>query len=355
MANPDPSKTEEATEKKLQEARSDGNIAVSQDVTSVVTMLIFTLAMYLITPYFAKSFSDVFEFAFKLDTREMWGANEIRNGVVEGIMLFAKSFLLMVFILALSATLAIRIQVGSFFETKPLAWKFDSLNPASGLKQLLPNKKQIVKFLLTMCKVIVISTVAYFIIKDDIREILNMAVLPASESTLIMMQLAGKLTLYILLLFVLISIIDLIWKHKTRKEDLMMTKEEVKDERKNSDGDPKVKAKIKAKMREMALKNMASNTRQASVVITNPTHVAVALKYNEGDPAPKVVAKGLRKKALRIKEIAKQAGIPTVEAPPLARSLYRSTEIGAYIDNQFFTAVAVILAKILRKKGRSKA
>ena len=352
MANPDPSKTEEATEKKKQEARSDGNVAVSQDVTSVCTLMVFTLSMYLITPLMGQSFSEVFEFCFRLDTREMWTEKEIQDGVIEGVSIFSKSVILIIFILAFISVITIRAQVGSYFDTKPLQWKFDSLNPASGLKQLLPNKKQTMKFFLTICKVCLISAIAYYLIKGDIRKILNMAVIDINNSTLMMLQITGRITIYILTTFILIAIIDLIWKHKTRKEDLMMTKEEVKDERKNSDGDPKVKAKIKAKMREMALKNMASSTRNASVVITNPTHVAVAIQYQNGEPAPKVVAKGLRKKALRIKEIARKAGIPIIEAPPLARSLYRSTELGQYIDNQFFTAVAVILAKIFRNKKK---
>ena len=297
-----------------------------------------------------KSFTDVFEFCFQLNTQKVWTGKDIQSGVIEGIIIFSKSVILLIAILTITSILAIRAQVGSFFDTKPLQWKFDSLNPASGLKQLLPNKKQMVKFLLTVCKVCIISAIAYHLIKADIRKILNMAILDVDNSTIMMLQMTGRITLYILSLFIFISILDLIWKHKTRKEDLMMTKEEVKDEHKNSDGDPKVKAKIKAKMREMALKNMANNTRNASVVITNPTHVAVAIEYKNGQPAPKVVAKGLRKKALRIKEIARQSGIPIIEAPPLARSLYRSTELGNYIDNEFFTAVAVILAKILRKK-----
>ena len=130
----------------------------------------------------------------------------------------------------------------------------------------------------------------------------------------------------------------------------MMSKDEVKDEKKNAEGDPKIKMKIRNKMRSMHFANMQSNVRTASVVITNPTHVAVALEYIPGQSAPKVVAKGLRKKALRIKQIAKDAGIPTIEAPPLARSLYRTTEVGQTIDQQFYSAVAIILAKIFKKK-----
>ena len=132
----------------------------------------------------------------------------------------------------------------------------------------------------------------------------------------------------------------------------MMTKEEVKDERKNSEGDPKIKAKIRKKMAELLMNNIRANVSKSSVVITNPTHVAVAIEYQPGHFAPKVVAKGLRKKALRIRQIAKEENVPIIEAPPLARSLYRSTEPGNYIDQQFFSAVAVILAKIL-KKNRS--
>jgi flagellar biosynthesis protein FlhB len=128
----------------------------------------------------------------------------------------------------------------------------------------------------------------------------------------------------------------------------MMTKQEVKDEHKNAEGDPKIKAKIRQRMREIMVQQMMTNVPEADVIITNPTHVAVAIVYNKADGAPKVVAKGLRKRAEKIKMIARNADIPIMEAPPLARSLYRNTKVGAFIPAELYGAVAIILAKLHR-------
>ena len=352
MANPDPSKTEEATAKKLTDSRNDGDIPVSQDLTSVSSLMVATILLIAFAPQLMESFTKVFLFSFSLNTLSDWTSKDLQAGAIAGIGYFSNSYIPVIAGLSLASLISIRSQVGSYFNLKPLQWKFDSLNPAKGFKQLLPDKQKLFKFAMTMCKVITISIVCYYIIKNDMPQILSIASVPVFIGTTIMLQLTTKLTFTVLTIFIVISVIDVIWKRKSHGEKLMMTKDEVKDERKNQDGDPKIKAKIRAKMREMAMKNIMNGIRQADVVITNPTHVAVALCYKHGDPAPKVIAKGLRKKALRIKQIAKDAGIPIIEAPPLARSLYRSTENDSYIEEQFFSAVAIILAKILKKKKR---
>ncbi|MCM8534137.1 MAG: EscU/YscU/HrcU family type III secretion system export apparatus switch protein [Lentisphaeraceae bacterium] len=352
MANPDPSKTEEPTEKKLSEARNSGDIPVSQDTTSVASLMSVTILLIFLAPHFMNSFTEVFLACFALSEMQEWTSKDLQEGAMNGVMLFSKSLIALIFGLSLASLISIRVQVGGFFDTKPLEWKFDSLNPANGLKQLLPDKQKMFKFGLTMAKVIILSIVCYYIIKSDLPEIMSMATVPVYIGTEIMMNLTMQLCFIVLSIFLVLSIIDIIWKRKSHTEKLMMTKDEVKDERKNADGDPKVKAKIKAKMREMAMKSIMNNVRDSDVVITNPTHVAVALSYKGGAGAPKVIAKGLRKKALRIRKIAKEAGVPIIEAPPLARSLYRSTDEGDYIDEKFFSAVAVILAKIFKNQKR---
>ena len=352
MANPDPSKTEKPTAKRLGESRDKGDIAVSQDITSVSSLMTATIMMIFLTPQFKEAFTQVFIFSFSLNQINNWTAENLQFGIIEGVSFFMKSFFFVIFGITIASLISIRVQVGPFFNTKPLEWKFDSLNPASGFKQLLPDKQKIFKFGLTMAKVLVISGICYYIIKGDMPEVMTIAEVSAYNGTLIMLKLTIKLCLWVLSIFIILSIIDILWKRKMHEEKLMMTKDEVKDEQKNAEGDPKVKAKIRAKMREMAVKNIMSNVKGADAVITNPTHVAVAISYQPGMPAPKVVAKGLRKKALRIKQIAKDNNIPCIEAPPLARSLYRSTEDGAFIDEKFFSAVAIILAKIFKRKKK---
>jgi flagellar biosynthetic protein FlhB len=194
-------------------------------------------------------------------------------------MFFVKSHFFVIFGIALASLISIRTQVGAFFNTKPLQWKLNGLNPASGFKQLLPDKQKMFKFALTMAKVLIISWVCYYLIKSDMPEIISIASVSAYSGTLIMLKLTTKLCLMVLSIFIILSIIDILWKRKSHEEKLMMTKDEIKDERKNADGDPKVKAKIRAKMREMAIQNIMSNVKEADAVITNPTHVAVAISY----------------------------------------------------------------------------
>lgn len=350
MANSDPSKTEQATSKRKSEERNKGNIPISQDITSVVSLLSVTLLLALLLPQFHKSFSTVFQNCYELNISEEWNSHFMEETLLNGFKIFLPSLFSLISVIFIVTVIAIRAQTGSFFNTKPLKWKYDFLNLGKGFQNLIPNKKKIVNFFLTMSKVSLIGFISYFVIKAEINTLAGLITLPVDIASVIMLKIAFKVTLITLSLFIIIAIIDVIYKRKHHADDLMMTKDEVKDERKNSDGDPKIKSKIRNKMRQMHFANMQNSVLNASVVITNPTHVAVALEYLPGQSAPKVVAKGLRKKALRIKAIAKASGIPTVEAPPLARSLYRTTEIGGIIDQKFYSAVAVILAKIFKKR-----
>lgn len=350
MANQDPSKTEQATPKRRSEERNKGNIPVSQDVTSTIVVLTVTLMLALLMPQFHKSFAEVFRACYTLDVTEQWDAGYMEEVLIDGIKLFIPSLISVIIVIFVITIVSIRAQVGAFFNTKPLKWKFTFLNPANGAKQLIPDKRKITRFFLTMAKVALIGTVCYFVIKSDMPDLAGLISLPVEVAVVVMLKISFKAVIITLAFYIILSIIDIIYKRKHHADDLMMTKDEVKDERKNAEGDQKVKAKIRSKMQSMHFANMQNSVKTASVVITNPTHVAVALEYRPGFAAPRVVAKGLRKKALRIKEMAKEYGIPTVEAPPLARSIYRTTEVGKPIDEQFYSAVAVILAKIFRKK-----
>jgi len=350
LANKDPSKTEQATAKRRSEERNKGNIPVSQDVTSLAVILAVTLLLALILPQFQRSFSEVFKVCFSLDVSQDWSSFFLKDALNEGIKLFALSLFTVIAVIFVITVIAVRSQVGAFFNTKPLEWKFTFLNPANGAKQLIPDKRKITRFFLTMSKVALIGTVCYFVIKSELKTLAGLISIPVETAVIIMLKISFKVVIITLSFYIILSIIDIVYKRKHHADDLMMTKDEVKDERKNSEGDPKIKAKIRRKMQELHFSNMQNSVKGASVVITNPTHVAVALEYHPGQAAPRVVAKGLRKKALKIKAIAKEFGIPTVEAPPLARSLYRTTEVGKTIDAQFYSAVAVILAKIFKKK-----
>lgn len=350
MANPDPSKTEQATPKKIENARNDGDVLRSQDVGSIIVLAGTCLVLYHTAGWFGESFSEVFQRSFTADPKRSWSIDEVRAGIIFGFKIFLPSMILSIAAMTFLAYLSQRVQVGKYFHTSAMKWKWDSLNPANGLKQLLPNKDNLIRFGLTMAKVIIVGIVSWVVIEQDFQQIINLAAIPHELGAKWMLEACVKLTFIILVLFIITSILDYIFKKKQYNDKLMMSKQEVKDEQKNAEGDPKIKGKIRQKMREILANSIKSNVEESTVVITNPIHVAVALRYKSGDPAPRVVAKGLRKRAQLIKKIAKQAGVPIIEAPPLARSLYRDTENEQYIDNRFFKAVATILMKLKKQK-----
>ena len=350
MANPDPSKTEQATPKKLEQTRQDGDVLRSQDVGSIIVLAGTCITLYHIASYFGEGFREVFFRAFTADASKAWSIDEIRASILLGLKIFLPSFILATAVMTFLALFSQRVQVGKYFSMSAMKWKWDSLNPAAGAKQLLPNKENLSRFGLTITKVIIVSVISWVVIRDEFQEIINLAAVPHQLGSQWMLETCVKLTFIILTFFIITSIIDYIVKRKQYNDKLMMSKQEVKDEHKNAEGDPKIKAKIRQKMRDILANSIKSNVEKSTVVITNPSHVAVAITYKSGDPAPRVLAKGLRKRAELIKKIARDAGIPIIEAPPLARSLYRDTEDEQYIDNRFFKAVATILMKLKRQK-----
>jgi flagellar biosynthetic protein FlhB len=207
------------------------------------------------------------------------------------------------------------------------------------------------KLLLTISKVSLIGYFVYLSIRSDLDNLPTLIYMPLLESSNWLAKRCLIIVLKVLAFYIAIAAADYFIKKKKYYDDMMMTKQEVKDERKNQEGDPLIKSKIRQKMRALIRASMMKAVPRADVIITNPTHVAVALKYEYGAYAPKVIAKGLRKTALRIKLMGKLAGVPIIEAPPLARSLYRNTEVGQYIPPEFYGAVAAILAK-LHKSGK---
>jgi flagellar biosynthetic protein FlhB len=351
MANKDPSRTEKPTGKKISDARKDGKVVSSPDVSSFVILIAGLLMLFITVPMLRDAFIYTLRLISDTDCRMTWDNQIIHKGALTAILTIAKITAPFMLAMALFAILVMRCQVGKFFHLKPLKWKFSGLNPKSGLMQLLPNKQNIIKLLLTMAKVFSIGYFVYLSIRSDMENFPMLIYMPLAQSGEWLAKRCLAIMLKVLVFFVVIAIIDYIVKKKKYIDDLMMTKQEVKDERKNSEGDPLIKSKIRQKMRALIRAGMMKSVINADVIITNPTHVAVALKYEYGAYAPKVVAKGLRKTALRIKMLGKLAGVPTIEAPPLARSLYRNTDVGHYIPPEFYGAVAAILAK-LHKSGR---
>jgi flagellar biosynthetic protein FlhB len=236
--------------------------------------------------------------------------------------------------------------------TKPLQPKFSKLNPVSGMKRLF-SKDKIIELIKAIAKVVLIMYVVYSTIKDDWVYLVQFYDMSLNQAIELIGDIVINLGLKISLIFMVIAFVDLFYQRRKFNEDIKMTKQEVKDEYKNSEGDPQIKGKMKAKMREASQRRMMQDVPKADVVITNPTHYAVAIRYNpEEAPAPVVLAKGADYLALKIKEIAKENKVEIVENKPLARMLYANVDIGQQVPPELYQAVAEVLALVYKMQGK---
>jgi flagellar biosynthetic protein FlhB len=228
---------------------------------------------------------------------------------------------------------------------KPLVPKFSKLSPAKGLSNLF-GKRGLMRFLMSMGKVAVVSSVAGVVIYFDGPQMLSLIRLDAGQLLAAAGGLVWDLSIKIAIVLMLLALLDLVYQRWQHQQDLKMTKHEVKEEMKRMEGDPMTKQRRTKIARQMAMQRMGQAVPGADVVVTNPTHYAVALKYDDTMAAPKVVAKGVDYMALRIRQLASANGVPIVERPPLARGMYRYVEVGQEIPAKFYSAVAEILAYV---------
>jgi flagellar biosynthetic protein FlhB len=248
-----------------------------------------------------------------------------------------------------SAIFANVVQTGFLFTTKPLTPNFSKILPRFGqyFKRTLFSGEALFNLAKSIIKIMIIGFVAFFVIQSELPRLTVMQATPFWLSISLIATLAMRLIIFAALMLLVLSVPDIIFQRRQYKESLKMTKQEVKEERKMYEGDPLVKSRLKQRMRELLSRNMAANVPKADVVITNPTHFAVALEWDRGSmPAPMVTAKGADEVALRIRKIAEDAGVPVVENRPLARALFAETEIGDIIPEQFYQLIAVVLAKV---------
>jgi len=346
-------KTEDPTPKRLSEARERGQVARSQDLSSA-TLLIGAAAVI----YF---FGSSMFFGLVALMRFMLGAESLGRGVtteslIEAVNISADQAMRMfVPFLALMALIAYAdqiIQVGWNFTAKALQPRPDKLNPVSGVKRLF-SRRSLVKGVVNIVKVAVIGAVAMVVMHSAHDRIIAFPILTTPGIVLAWSRLALELIVWILAALLIIGLIDFAYQRWQHKQDLKMTKQEVKDERKSTEGDPEVKSRRMRAAREMVKQRLGASVPQADVVVTNPTHYAVALQYDaERMNAPRVTAKGADYVAMQIRLIASSHGVPIVERPALARALHRSAEVGQEIPADLYEAVAEVLAYVYRLEGR---
>ena len=345
-------KTEKATPKKRQDARKKGQVAKSQDVSAAL-MLFFVFLLFL---FFGGSLKEkmVAMITISLNEYMLWDITEanIHKLFIDftlWALYFVAPIMLTVAIIAVASNF---MQFGFLFSTEAIQFKLEKINPITGAKRIF-SIRAIVELFKSILKISIVGTGAFTVLWLNFDNVLILSQKSVGASLALIGKVTTQMGLVVSILLIVLSVFDYAYQKFEHEKNLRMSKQDIKDEYKNMEGDPKIKSKIKEKQRQMAMQRMMQEIPNADVVITNPTHYAVVLKYDESKAdAPIVVAKGVDYIALKIKQIAKNHDVITIENRPLARALYAQAEIGDVIPEQFFKAVAEILAYVYRLKRK---
>lgn len=344
-------KTEEATPHKKSEARKKGQVAKSKEVGLALTLLASTIVLLTLGEYVGNSLKDTL-IAF-LNNYMTMSLDEKSLQKLTIVMLWRIGIVVLpvvvpIMVMGIFANYA---QVGFIFTKEPLKPDLKKLNPISGFKKIF-SKRTIVELLKDIALISVVGYIGFNFVKDNYLSILNTSSLTPAAVMSSLGSLTVSIFFKITIVMIIVALADYIFQRRQYNKELRMTKQEIKEEFKQQEGDPQVKGKIKQKQREMAMSRMMQSVPQATVVVTNPTHYAVALKYDEGEGAPKVVAKGADYVAFKIKEKAKENDVPIIENRPLARLLYSEVDIDSEIPIDMYQTVAEILALVYKLKKK---
>lgn len=339
-------KTEAATPKRKSDARKKGQVAKSQDLPQVITLLSGIMVINILSKYFGETFQREYTKLFS----EINVVDVTYELVQEKILyIFYIFFLVLTPILSVilaTGLLSNYLQVGFLFTLDPIKFDIQKLDPIKGIKNLFSMKKM-VELIKNLIKLVVISFYSYYVIKENYTFLMQLQYLSTLEGIQIIFGISYKIMIKIVTGLVIIALIDYFYQKYQHEKSLKMTKQEIKEEYKQTEGDPQIKNRIKQMQRELLRKKMIEDIPKATVIITNPTHISIALKYERGMGAPEVVGKGIDHMAFRIREIASEYNIPIMENKPLARGMYPLVEIGDEIPEEFYQAVAEILAIVL--------
>lgn len=345
-------KTEKATPRKKQDARKKGQVAKSQDMAPAVALTAIFLVFLIAGSWMFENFMSIMRESLTRYT--LMQVNEENLGFITNQLLFAGIKIVgpVLGIGFLISLIANYMQVGFLFTTEPLMMKLEKLNPLEGAKRIF-SLRSLVELVKSILKISAGLYVAYLILADSKDELMRLS-LESVEAVLIYTAMkVAKLGLFIGLTFFVLAALDYAYQRYEYEKSLRMSKQDIKDEYKKTEGDPLIKGKIKEKQRQMAMRRMMQELPKADVIITNPTHFAVAIKYEAGTmTAPTVIAKGQDYLALKIKEIAKKNRIVIMENKPLARALFSQVEIGEQIPEELFKAVAEVLAYVYKLQGK---
>jgi flagellar biosynthetic protein FlhB len=345
-------KTEQATPKKREDARNKGQVAKSKELSSIAILAAGTIYLFFnagqLTEKLGENIKQTFASIPRIATGDL-GLTVYMSQTIQNFLIMILPILIILFIVSLVANI---LQTGFILSVEPLTPNLSKIDPISGLGKVV-SKRSMAELLKSIFKIIIVGWAAFSVLKNDYSLLIPLMYQENTQIIYMLGQISFKVVKRACYVIFVLAVLDYIYQKWEFEHNLKMTKQEVKDENKQSEGDPLIKSRIRSIQREMARRRMMKEVPKADVVITNPTHYAIALSYKpeEKMTAPKIIAKGADKIALKIKEIAAKHSIPMVENKPLAQNLYK-LDLGQEVPPKFYQAVAEILAYVygLRKK-----
>jgi flagellar biosynthetic protein FlhB len=348
-------KTEEPTAKKLSDARKEGQVARSKELTTSTELIALFLTLKIFLGFMADRFLEAFRNIYQ--NIDLMSKDEFTTVMADGLLRDSITRIIIiclpVFMIAIVASfVVVLVQVKWKPSGKPLKPKFSKLNPISGFKKIF-SKDKLFSLAIEVIKILLIAYIAYDTLKKEWSTLIILYDISLFQAIALIGDIVLDLGLKISIIFFAVGIADYLYQKFKFKKDMRMTKQEVKDEFKQTEGDPLVKRKIRSKMLEVSQRRMMQRLPEADVVITNPTHLAAAIKYDkEESGAPILLAKGADYLAMKIKEVAREHNIEIVENKPLARMLYYNVEVGSEIPPELYQMTAEVLAYVYKLKGK---
>lgn len=347
-------RTQEATPHKLEEARERGHVPQSRELGSFLVFLGFAIGLYFslrtLFERLVRIFRDYYDFD-KYRIENLLQFQTLSQDLIRHILALLVPLFFTVLIFSVGAS---TLQFGFLFTTEKIMPQLERINPLRGFSRIF-SRETLVEFLKTVLKVLIISGILFLLLRGEMDQLSELGILPIAQIFLYLVKVLAKVLLTMLIFLAVLGILDFAYQKWRYAENLKMSFSEMKEELRQREGDPHIRSRIRQIQRERLRKQMMKVVPKADVVVTNPTHVAVALQYQRGImKAPKVIAKGAGVIAQKIKEIASQAGVPIVERKELARILYRHVEINQMIPENLYTVVAEVLAYVYRLKRKYK-
>lgn len=341
-------RTERATPKRREEARRRGEVARSQEIGATLVLLTGVSLLLLSGGHLARvlgrNAAYLFGQAHVLRPDDPGGLRVLLTGNLEVMASALAPVLLAIMLAGLGASLA---QVGFHVSSEALAFKLEKINPLNGLKRMF-GKRSAFELLKTLLKVGLVVLLAWVTVEGDLTRILSLTALPLPAAVAVGKSSFAELMFKLLALLAALAVADWAFQRWQHEENLKMTRGEVKQEMRDIEGDPQVKARVRAIQYETARRRMLTDVPRADVVVTNPDHFAVALRYDRAEGAPRVLAKGRNHVAQTIKDVARKHRVPVLENRPLARALYKQAKVGGFVPEGLYQAVAEVLAYVYR-------